>query len=65
MEEVKANERNPSRDYRKPLSMRRATQHIKQAMPQVLGTYPLASPQSMAQQQGNSPLSHRKEVKPP
>jgi len=42
--------------------VRRAAQHIKQAVPQMLGTLPLAPPQGMAHQQDNSPLPHRKEV---
>jgi hypothetical protein len=45
--------------------MRRTTQQIKQAMPQMLGTRPLAPPQGMAQQQNTCLLPHRKEVIPP
>jgi hypothetical protein len=45
--------------------VRRAAQQIKQAMPQMLGTLPLAQPQGMAQQQSTCRLPHRKEVIPP
>jgi hypothetical protein len=45
--------------------VRRAAQQIKQAMPQMLGTRPLAPPQGMAQQQNTCLLPHRKEVIPP
>jgi len=44
--------------------VRRAAQQIKQAMPQMLGPWPLAPPQGMAQPQGICPLPHRKEVIP-
>jgi len=39
-------------------------QQIKPAMPQMLGTGPLAPPQGMAQQQDICPLPHRKEMMP-
>jgi hypothetical protein len=44
--------------------LRRAAQQIKQAMQQMLGTFPLASAQGMAQQQNTYQLPHRKEVIP-
>jgi hypothetical protein len=44
--------------------VRRAAQQIKQAMPQMLGTRPLAPPQGMAQQQNTRLLQHRKELIP-
>jgi hypothetical protein len=44
--------------------MRRTAQQIKQAMPQMLGTRPLAPPQGMAHQQDIYPLPHGKEMMP-
>jgi hypothetical protein len=44
--------------------VRRAARQIEQAMPQMLGTRPLAPPQGLAQQQDIYPLPHRKEMMP-
>lgn len=57
-----ANAHNPFPDYRTPLPVRRAAQQIKQAMPQMLRTRPMAPPQGMARQQATSSSPHRKEV---
>ena len=61
---TKANAQNPSRNYRAPLPLRRPTQQIKQAMPQMLGAGPMVPPQGLAQQQDICPLPHRKEMMP-
>jgi hypothetical protein len=53
---------HPARNCQRPLRVRRAAQRVEQAVPQVLGAWPLVPPQGMARPQDTLPLPHRKEV---